>query len=104
MGDAARLSGGGPRGACRQPRRVQAPKSRLLRPSSVPGIEAARGYQVSGNGFVGENILFADGSFLYLISGEGSTVGQKKAPTRADLVAAVSKLHARVHSHAAHTG
>jgi hypothetical protein len=70
---------------------------------SVPGIEAARGYQVSGNGFVGENILFADGPFLYLV-GEGSTVGQKNPPTRADLVAAVSQLYARVHSHAAPAG
>ena len=77
VGDAARLSGGGPRGAFRQPRRVQGPKSRLL---GLLGtwIKAARGYQVSGNGFVGENILFADGPFLYLV-GEGSTVGRKKS-------------------------
>ena len=59
---------------------------------SVPGIAAARGYHVSGNGFIGENILFADGPFLYLV-GEGWTEGQKNAPTRADLVAAVTKLY-----------
>ena len=66
---------------------------------SVPGIAAARGYHVSGNGFIGENVLFADGRFLYLV-GEGWTGGEKNAPTRADLVAAVTKLHERVHSHA----
>ncbi len=70
---------------------------------SVPGIAAAGGYRVSGNGFIGENILFADGPFLYLV-GEGWTVGQKHAPTRADLVAAVTKLYERVHSHPAPTG
>lgn len=65
---------------------------------SVPGIAAARGYRVSGNGFIGENILFADGPFLYLV-GEGWTPGQRNAPTRADLVAAVTKLHERTHNH-----
>jgi hypothetical protein len=65
---------------------------------SIPGIAAARGYRVSGNGFIGENVLFADGPFLYLV-GEGWTAGQKNAPTRADLVAAVTKLYERVHSH-----
>ena len=70
---------------------------------SVPGIAAARGYHVSGNGFIGENILFADGPFLYLV-GEGWTEGRKNAPNRADLVAAVSKLYDRVHSHPVPTG
>jgi hypothetical protein len=65
---------------------------------SIPGIAAARGYRVSGNGFIGENVIFADGPFLYLV-GEGWTAGRKNAPTRADLVAAVTKLYARVHSH-----
>jgi hypothetical protein len=65
---------------------------------SVPGIAGARGYRVSGNGFIGENVLFADGPFLYLV-GEGWTSGQRNAPTRADLVAAVTKLYKRVHSH-----
>jgi hypothetical protein len=65
---------------------------------SIRGIAAARGYRVSGNGFIGENVLFADGPFLYLV-GEGWTAGQRNAPTRADLVAAVAKLYERVHSH-----
>lgn len=65
---------------------------------SVPGIAAAHGYHVSGNGFTGENILFADGPFLYLV-GEGWTKGQKDAPTRADLAAAVTKLYERVRGH-----
>ncbi len=70
---------------------------------SVPGIAAAHGYHVSGNGFIGENILFADGRFLYLV-GEGWTAGEKNAPTRADLVAAVTKLYERVQSHPAPKG
>jgi hypothetical protein len=70
---------------------------------SVPGIAAARGYRVSGNGFIGENVLFADGPFLYLV-GEGWTVGQKHAPSRAQLVAAITKLYKRVHAHPALMG
>jgi hypothetical protein len=65
---------------------------------SIPGIAAARGYRVSGNGFIGENVLFADGPFLYLV-GEGWTAGQRNAPTRADLVAAAGKLYKRVQGH-----
>jgi hypothetical protein len=69
---------------------------------SVPGIAAAR-FRVSGNGFIGENVLFADGPFLYLV-GEGWTVGQKHAPSRAQLVAAITKLYKRVHAHPALMG
>jgi hypothetical protein len=68
---------------------------------SVGAIPGARGYHVAGSGqFAAENILFADGPFLYL-NGEGWSPGSKNAPTRAGLIAAVTKLYKRVHGHPA---
>jgi hypothetical protein len=67
---------------------------------SVGAIPGARGYHVAGGGQFDENILFADGPFLYL-NGEAWSVGAKNAPTRAGLIAAVMKLYKRVHGHPA---
>jgi hypothetical protein len=67
---------------------------------SVPGITGARGYHVAGNGQMGENVIFADGPFLYLV-GEGWSAGDKNPPTRAELVAGVRKLYQRVHGYPA---
>jgi hypothetical protein len=66
----------------------------------VPGIAAARGYRAAGNGQVGENVLFADGPFLYLV-GEGWSTGDRHPPTRAELLTGVRKLYRRVHGHPA---
>ena len=60
----------------------------------------AHGYHVAGGGQFGENILFADGPFLYL-AGEGWSAGANNPPTRAGLIAAVTKLYKRVHGHPA---
>ena len=62
---------------------------------AVPAIPGARGYRSVGGGFGGENVLFADGSFLYLV-GQGWS-SSEKPPTRAGLIAAVKKLYGRVH-------
>jgi hypothetical protein len=67
---------------------------------SVPAIPGARGYRVSGGGSVGENVLFADGPFLYLI-GQGWSSGDKNPPTRGGLIKAVTTLYRRVHGHPA---
>jgi len=67
---------------------------------SVGAIPGARGFRVSGNGQVGENIYFADGPFLYLV-GEGWSTAVKKPPTRAGLIAAATKLYERVRGHPA---
>jgi len=65
--------------------------------SAIPG---ARGYRESGGGQVGENVLFADGPFVYLV-GQGFSSADKNAPTEAGLIAAVKKLYMRVHGHRA---
>ena len=67
---------------------------------AVPGVIGALGYRVAGSGHVGENILFADGPFLYLV-GEGWAAGDKHPPTRAQLEAGVRRLYERVHGHPA---
>lgn len=60
--------------------------------AAVPG---SRGYEVSGNGGHGANILFADGPFVYLV-GEGWSDGST-APPRSGLLAALTHLYKRVH-------
>jgi hypothetical protein len=61
----------------------------------VPGVPGARGYRVSAGGLFGDNIYFADGSFLYLV-GQNWSARNKKLPTRVALIAAVQTLYARV--------
>jgi hypothetical protein len=46
---------------------------------SVAAIPGARGFHAVGGGFVGDNILFADGPFLYLV-GDGWSAGVKEPP------------------------
>jgi hypothetical protein len=68
--------------------------------STIPG---ARGYFLGGtggNGFVGDNVEFADGPFLYLV-GDGWKRGMNNTPLRSSLIAAAGKLYKRVHNHPA---
>jgi len=69
-------------------------------PFAVPGMPRARGFELRGAGQVGDNVFFVDGPFLYLV-GEGWSLRDKDPPTRAGLIAAVRKLHERVHGHPA---
>lgn len=63
---------------------------------SVPSIPAAHGYIATGSGFKGYNIYFSDGSFQYLV-GTGFSSTAKRAPSRAQLIAAATKFYHRVH-------
>jgi hypothetical protein len=67
---------------------------------SVPAVPGSHGYRESGGGSGAENIFFADGPFLYLV-GQGWSSADKNPPTRAGLIAAVTKLYTRVHGHPA---
>ena len=66
---------------------------------AVPTIPGARGYESAGRGVIGENVLFADGPFLYLV-GQGWS-SRDKPPTRAGLIKAATTLYRRVHGHPA---
>lgn len=70
-------------------------------PFTVTGIPDAHGYRFTGLEGVGENLVFADGPFVYLV-GCGGELGQKGAPTRTELIAAAGRLYKRVHGHPAH--
>jgi hypothetical protein len=67
---------------------------------SAPVIPGARGYHVGGPGnpSAGDNLLFADGPFLYLV-GQGWAYGIKNPPSRSGLIAAATSLYKRVHGH-----
>jgi hypothetical protein len=63
---------------------------------AVPDVPGARAYRVgSSSQGGGENVLFADGPYLYLV-GQGWESGQKPPPL-APFLAGVRKLYARVH-------
>lgn len=65
----------------------------------VKTIPGAFGYGFSGSGEGGENILFADGPFLYIV-GYG-WLGNARNSKHSALVEAATKLYARVHGHPA---
>ena len=71
------------------------PRWRVCR-SRYPKARSACAWVGRGRG--GENILFADGRFAYLV-GDGWGNGAK--PAHAALIAAARKLYARVHGHPA---
>ena len=66
-------------------------------PYSLAAIPGARGYRV---GREDDNVLFADGPFLYLV-GEAWPPGADDAAAHAGFVAGVTKLYKRVHGHPA---
>jgi len=73
---------------------------KLLATFSDPAVPGSRGYEVSGHGSHGQNILFADGPFLYLL-GDGWLNGSTNPPTRFALLAGLTRLYKRVHGHPA---
>jgi hypothetical protein len=64
----------------------------------VGGIPDARGYHLAGSGSGGDNVVFADGPFVYLV-GVGWSAKAKNTPTRAQLIAAATRLYKRLHGH-----
>jgi hypothetical protein len=67
---------------------------------SVVTIPDAHGYHVSDSGGSGDNVVFADGPFVYLV-GIGSAGTTRTGPTRAQLIAAAKRLYKRIHGHPA---
>lgn len=66
----------------------------------VAAIADARGYRLRDNGGSGDNVVFADGPFVYLV-GVGSAGTARTGSTRAQLIAAATRLYKRVHGHPA---
>lgn len=66
----------------------------------VDAIPGARGIHDTGPHGVGENIVFSDGPFLYLVGNRWDT-GATNPPTRARLLAAAIRLYKRVRGHPA---
>jgi hypothetical protein len=73
--------------------------AQLAQTFRVERIPGAVGYGFSGSGEGGENVLFADGPFLYFV-GYG-WVGNARNPKHSTLVDAATKLYVRVHGHPA---
>jgi hypothetical protein len=62
---------------------------------SVPGIPGAHGFTKTAKDGAGQNIIWADGPFIYHVGvGWGPQVTDK--PTQAQLIAAVMTLNSRV--------
>jgi hypothetical protein len=74
-------------------------EGRLAQTFRVKTIPGAVGYGFSGSGEGGENVLFADGPFLYLV-GYG-WIGNARSPRHSALIDAATKLYMRVHGHPA---
>lgn len=66
---------------------------------SVKTIPGAVGYDLTGPSGNGENVLFSDGPFLYIV-GYG-WYGPARNPKHAALIDAATKLYSRVHGHPA---
>ena len=66
----------------------------------VFGLPAAHGYHLTSPGGAGENLVFADGPFVYFV-GFGWSTKTKNMPTRGQLIAAAKRLYKRVHGHPA---
>ena len=64
----------------------------------VDKIPGARGFHDTRPGFVGDNIVFSDGPFVYLV-GNGWDAQAKNPPARARLLAAAMSLYKRVRGH-----
>ena len=67
-------------------------------PFKVIGVPGAVAYRAGTSSQGGDNVLFADGRFAYLVGDGWSTGG---TPARPALIAAVQSLYERVHGHPA---
>jgi len=74
-------------------------EGKLAQTFRVKKIPGAVGYGFTGSGEGGENVLFADGSFLYLV-GYG-WIGNAHSPKHSALIDAATELYVRVHGHPA---
>jgi len=67
-------------------------------PFSVSTIPGAHGYESTGGGATGYNVLFSDGRFQYLV-GAGFSSSATKTPSKAQLIATAAELYHRVRGH-----
>jgi hypothetical protein len=74
-------------------------EGKLAQTFRVKTIPGAVGYGFTGSGEGGENVLFADGPFLYIV-GYG-WIGNAHSPKHSALIDAATKLYVRVHGHPA---
>jgi urease gamma subunit len=65
---------------------------------SVEGIRGARGFRLTSPGSAGDNVMFADGPFVYLVGTKWDPF-TRRPPPRANLVAAARTLYKRVRGH-----
>jgi hypothetical protein len=65
------------------------------KPFAVAGIPGARGFGDAGGGTTDYNVAFTKAAYYYLI-GVGYPTGTAGAPTRAQVISAAQRLHARV--------
>jgi hypothetical protein len=76
------------------------PPSSTYTAFQVAGIPGAHGYHLTSPGGVGDNVVFADGPFVYFV-GVGWKTGTAHPPARAQLLAAAARLYLRVRGHPA---
>jgi hypothetical protein len=76
---------------------VLIPHVGALRTFSDPAVPGSRGWESSGGGYDGRNILFADGPFIYLVG--QAWVHGAAPPPRSEILGSVTHLFRRVHSH-----
>jgi hypothetical protein len=79
--------------------KAQGQAAETFRVRAVPGAVGFGGGPPAEQGFGGENIAFADGSFLYLVGNGWS--GSTHNPKHAALIEAATRLYTRVHGHPA---
>jgi hypothetical protein len=82
--------------------KAQRQATETFRISAIPGAVGYGSDQGNpGNYMGGENIVFTDGPFLYLVGNAWSGSSQTRNPRRTALIEAATKLYQRVHGHPA---
>jgi len=66
----------------------------------VTGIPGAGGFRLTKPGVVSDNVVFADGAFVYLVGARWEAYA-RRPPARTTLIAAARALYKRVHGRAA---
>ena len=82
--------------------KAQGQATEMFRISAIPGAVGWGADQGNPGDYMGgENIVFTDGPFFYLVGNAWSGSTQTHNPRHAALIEAATKLHLRVHGHPA---